>query len=155
MPDSDMVQTRSRLLTCRVAEQWLALPVQQLSEVVTPQMKTVIPLAPDAVNGLINLRGRILTELDLRKILHIDIDAEQTNYRTIIIETDAVENFGLTVDAVGEVIEMDAGAFERTPESLEENWKCVCRGVLKEHKRILILLDIKKVIDMSMPEQQN
>ncbi|GAV20532.1 purine-binding chemotaxis protein CheW [Mariprofundus micogutta] len=148
---SESLQMRSRLLTCRVAEQWLALPVEQLSEVVTAQMKTVIPLAPEAVNGLINLRGKILTELDMRKILHIDPDQNQNDYRTIIIESDGIENFGLTVDAVGEVIDMDTDAFERTPESLGTNWKKICHGVLKQEKRILILLDVEKIIQMSMP----
>ncbi len=150
MPEFEPI--RSRLLTCRVEDQWLALPVEQLSEVVTPQVRTTIPLSPHAVNGLINLRGKILTELDLRKILHSEPDQDTDNYRTIIIENDTAEDFGLTVDAVGEVINMDAEAFERTPESLDTNWKQLCHGVLKQEKRILILLDINKVIQMSMPE---
>ncbi|MDQ6974210.1 MAG: chemotaxis protein CheW, partial [Mariprofundaceae bacterium] len=63
--------TRSdlELLTCRVGDQWIGLHVKQVREVVTGHGRTVMPLAPSAVMGLINLRGRVLTELDVRKVV--------------------------------------------------------------------------------------
>jgi len=131
-----------------VADQWLALSVEELSEVVTPQVKTVIPLAPVAVNGLINLRGKILTELDMRKILELPERQSALISRTIILEFG--EGFGLTVDSVGEVIDMDVEAFERTPDSLGACWKSVCHGVLKQKKSILIVLDVERLIAKSM-----
>lgn len=148
---NSMQKSQSRLLTCQVDEQWLALPVEYLSEVVTPQLRTQVPLAPDAVNGLINLRGKILTELDMRQILKLKARDAAALYRTIIIECQEGESFGLTVDSVGEVIEMKAENFERTPDSLEDCWKNVAHGVLKQEKRILIMLDVQKVIALSMP----
>ncbi|MFQ5518375.1 MAG: chemotaxis protein CheW [Mariprofundus sp.] len=141
----------SRLLTCCVDNQWLALPVEELSEVVTPQTRTVIPLAPNAVNGLINLRGKILTELDIRRILDLKARENETEYRTIILEGEEGEGFGLTVDAVGEVIDLKADRFERTPDSLEARWKSICHGVLKQEKGILVMLDIEKLVAKSMP----
>jgi len=145
-------QTGSRLLTCCVDGQWLALAVEELSEVVTPQLRTVLPLAPGAVNGLINLRGKILTELDMRKILQLPPREDESVYRTIILEGEEGEGFGLTVDSVGEVIAMKAEAFERTPDSLEGRWKSVCQGVLKQEKGILVILDVKRLIAKSIPE---
>lgn len=142
--------TQSRLLTCVVAGQWLAVPVDQLSEVVTPQLRTKVPLSTPSVNGLINLRGKILTELDMLKILNLPDREDESRYRTIIIEGDEGENFGLTVDSVGEVIDIEPDAFERTPDSLDPKWKSVCHGVLKQDKRILVMLDIEKVITLSL-----
>jgi len=133
-----------------VDDQWLALSVEALSEVVTPQVNTVIPLAPATVNGLINLRGKILTELDMRKILELPERENALIYRTIILEGDEGEEFGLTVDSVGEVIDMNVEAFERTPDSLAECWKSVCHGVLKQKKGILIMIDVEKLIAKSM-----
>ena len=145
-------RVHSRLLTCCVAGEWLALPVEELSEVVTPQTTTVIPLAPNAVNGLINLRGKILTELDMRRILELPPRDEYSIYRTIILEGNEGESFGLTVDSVGEVISMDANGFERTPDSLADCWKNICHGVLKLERSIIILLDVDKLISKSMQE---
>lgn len=147
-----IAESLSKLLTCRVGEQWLALPVESLSEVVTPQQRTELPMAPPAVNGLINLRGQILTELDMRRILQLPPLQDADGYRTIIIETGGDEMFGLTVDAVGEVIAMEPESFESTPDSLAACWKQVCHGVLKQKARVLILLDVEKLIAMSMPE---
>jgi len=143
---------QSRLLTCVVADQWLALPVDHLSEVVTPQVRTKIPLSTSSVNGLINLRGKILTELDMLKILNLPAREDESTCRTIILESgDEGESFGLTVDSVGEVIDIEPEAFERTPDSLEAKWKSVCHGVLKQDDRILVMLDVEKVITLSLP----
>lgn len=128
------------------------MPVEHLSEVITPQPRTVVPLAAPAVNGLINLRGQILTELDMRKILELPPANEPDNYRTIILETGEDELFGLTVDAVGEVIAMEPESFEHTPDSLDACWKRICHGVLKQERGVIVMLDVNKVIAMSMPE---
>jgi len=148
-------ESGSRLLTCCISDQWLAVPVEALSEVVTPQARTLVPLAPNAVNGLINLRGRIMSELDMRKILELPSQAEGSPYRTIILEDPDGESFGLTVDRVGEVITMDSEHFERAPDSLEERWKGVCHGVLKQKKRMLVILDVERVIARSLPGNEN
>ena len=129
-----------------------ALAVEELSEVVTPQRRTEMPLSPKSVNGLINLRGKILTELDIRKILELPPREDETLYRTIILEGLDGEGFGLTVDAVGEVINMQVENYESTPDSLNDCWKSVCHGVLKQDKGILIMLDVAKLIAKSMPE---
>jgi len=143
--------SKSQLLTCQVNGQWMALPVEYLSEVVTPQPRTMVPLAHASVNGLINLRGKILTELDMREILKLSPRENADQYRIIILESEDGEGFGLTVDSVSEVIDIKAEHFERTPDSLGECWKSVCHGVLKQEKRILIMLDVEKLIKLSMP----
>jgi len=143
--------SKSQLLTCQVNDQWMALPVEFLSEVVTPQPRTEVPLALDSVNGLINLRGKILTELDMREILKLPPRENADQYRTIILECGDGEGYGLTVDSVSEVIDTKAENFESTPDSLSECWKGVCHGVLKQDNRILIMLDVEKVIASSMP----
>ena len=58
-------RSENELLTCRVGKQWIGLYVQQVREVVTNQKRTEMPLAPSAVMGLINLRGRVMTQLDV------------------------------------------------------------------------------------------
>jgi len=148
-----MSTEKGKLLTFLVEKQWLALPVSSLSEVVTPQLRTPMPLSPHAVNGLINLRGRILTEIDVRRTLGMaPFDGDTRSCRVIILDEVEKEGFGLAVDRVGEVIDMAADDFERTPDSLDRKWRQVSYGVLKQQGRIVVLLDVGKLLALSMPE---
>jgi len=142
------------LLTFLVADQWLGLNVNELSEVITPQKRMALPLSPGCVNGLINLRGRIITELDLRTIIGLPDRKEEDPYRIIVLEPDGNESFGLVVDGVGEVIDLDAENFEATPDSFSEAWKQVSHGVLKQDGRVVVLIDVEKVLQLSLKEVQ-
>jgi len=145
------VQQSSELLTCRVGEQWLGLQVKQVREVVTPQPRTEMPLAPDAVMGLINLRGRVITQLDVRKVVGLPA-RESDNFRVAIVETLSGEDFGLVMDEVGEVIELDPDMYEQTPKTLDRVWQDVSDGVLKQDERVLVLVDVERFIAMTIPQ---
>ncbi len=142
-----------RMLTFKVENQWLALNVSDCHEVVHPQSRTIMPMSLPAVNGLINLRGRILTELDLRKALGFAPREEGAVYRILITESEK-EVFGVAVDSVGEVIELQADEYERTPDSLDARWKSVSQGVLKQNKRTLVMLDLHRLIDLTLPRDE-
>jgi len=142
----------TELLTCRVGEQWLGLQVQQVREVVTPQVCTAMPLSADAVMGLINLRGRVITQLDVRKVIGMP-DRESDVYRVAIVETLSGEDFGLVMDEVGEVIELDPDLYEKTPKTLDRIWQDVGEGVLKLGERVVVLVNVERFIAMTMPKE--
>jgi len=144
------------LLTCRVGEQWLGLQVVQVREVVSPQRCTPMPLADAAVVGLINLRGRVITQIDVRTVIGMQA-ADADSYRVAIVETQSGEDFGLLVDQVGEVIELDPDMYEKTPGNLHAIWQEVSEGVLKESERIIVLVDVERFIarTLSRPETQD
>jgi len=144
-------QDNSKLLTCRVGKQWLGLQVKQVREVVTPQPSTEMPLAPEAVMGLINLRGRVITQLDVRKVIGLPV-SESENYRVAIVETLSGEDFGLVMDEVGEVIELDLDMYEKTPKTLDRVWRDVSEGVLKQEGRVVVLINVERFIAMTIPQ---
>jgi len=144
-------QQVSELLTCRVGQQWLGLQVKQVREVVTPQQRTEMPLAPDAVMGLINLRGRVITQLDVRKVIGLPV-RESESFRVAIVETLSGEDFGLVMDEVGEVIELDPDKYEKTPKTLDRIWQDVSEGVLKQDDRVLVLVNVERFIAMTIPQ---
>jgi len=141
----------SELLTCRVGEQWLGLQVRQVREVVTPQACTDMPLAPDAVMGLINLRGRVITQLDVRKVIGLP-NRDTDDYRVAIVETISGEDFGLVMDEVGEVIDLDPDMYEKTPKTLDRVWQDVSEGVLKQDERVVVLVNVERFIAMTIPQ---
>jgi len=144
-------QRSSELLTCRVGRQWLGLQVRQVREVVTPQPSTEMPLAPDAVMGLINLRGRVITQLDVRKVIGLQ-EREADDYRVAIVETVTGEDFGLVMDEVGEVIDLDPDKYEKTPKTLDRVWQEVSEGVLKQDERVVVLVNVERFIAMTIPQ---
>jgi len=139
------------LLTCRVGDQWIGLHVKQVREVVTGHGRTVMPLAPDAVMGLINLRGRVLTELDVRKVVGLPKREPDASFHVAIIESSSGEDFGLAVDDVGEVMLMDRDYYEPTPSSLNPVWRQVSEGVLKQDERVLVLMNVDRFIALTIP----
>ena len=144
-------QHTNELLTCRVGEQWIGFRVQQVREVVKQQPRTHMPKAPDAVAGLINLRGRVITELEVRQVVGLSAREEGKPFHVAIVETLSGEDFGLIVDDVGGVIVPDVQALEPTPQSLDAAWRQVSDGVLKQEDGVLVLVNVDRFIGLTVP----
>lgn len=151
--EESMVQKLARetgqLLTCRIASQWVAIPVQQVSEVMAPSSVTPIPLAPQVVDGLINLRGKVITQLDVRTIFALT-EARAKGFRVAILESASGESFGLVIDEVGAVISLHATAYEKTPRNLGEAWIRISDGVLKVEGHVVVLIDVERLIALTL-----
>ncbi|MDQ6993561.1 MAG: chemotaxis protein CheW [Mariprofundus sp.] len=139
----------SELLTCRVGDQWLGISVSQVQEVVSPMPCTSIPLADTLVTGLINLRGRVISQLNIRLAVGLPA-SEDPHYRVAIVETDSGEAFGLMIDEVGEVIKLVAQDYEKTPKSLPKVWQDVSDGVLKRDGHVLVLMNVDSFIALTV-----
>ncbi len=150
----NQTQGHTELLTCRVGEQWIGFHVQQVREVVTNQERTQMPLSPDAVLGLINLRGRVMTELDVRKVVGLPERGKDEPCHVAIIETSSGEDFGLAVDDVGEVMLLDPDSYEPTPRSLASVWRQVSEGVLKMPEGVLVLVNVDRFIALTIPSTE-
>src|SRR5262245_43212025 len=114
--------------------------VQKVQEVVPYQEMTRVPLAPPTVRGLLNLRGQIVTGIDLRRRLDLpDRPAEQRPMNVVLRGEDSPVS--LLVDEIGEVIEVADGAWERPPETLHGRVRELIRGVWKLPDELLLILD--------------
>ena len=140
-----------KLFSCRIGGQWVGLPVEQVVEVVPPQPRTEIPLAPPAVRGLINLRGKVVTELDARRIAELPPREEGAREHVVIVESASGEIFGLAVDEVGVVAEADYGQFEPTPDSLPPAWRRMADGVIKRETDVMLVVNVERMLAMSLP----
>ncbi len=144
-------QHGSELFSCRIGEQWVGLPVEHVIEVVPPQPRTDIPLAPPAVRGLINLRGKVITELDARHIAGLPPRENGERSHIVIIESLSGELFGLGVDEVGVVSEADYDHYEATPDSLAPAWRRMADGVIKREEDVMLIVNVEKLLAMSLP----
>lgn len=116
----------------------------RVQEVIRFQPLTPVPLAASCVSGLINLRGQIVTTLDLRKLLGFpnrDAAAQPMNV-VVRVRESAVS---LQVDDVGDVLDVDESTFELPPQTLGVRAKALVRGVYKMQSQLILMLDADTV----------
>ena|SRR6185437_3415066 len=131
-----------------VAGQLFGIPVLQVQDVLGPQRITRIPLAPLEVAGSLNLRGRIVTAIDLRTRLHLPPLPEGQSGMSIVVDHGG-ELYSIIIDAVGEVLSLSGEAAERNPVTLDPVWREVSAGIYRLKEALLIVLDVARVLDFS------
>lgn len=121
--------------------------VETVQEVIRYQDTTRVPLAPKAVGGLINLRGQVITALDLRRRLGLPDRAPGVKPMNVVVRTEdgAVS---LLVDQIGEVIETDAAHFEAPPDTVSPEARALIRGAFKLNGQLLLALDVPRAVDI-------
>jgi purine-binding chemotaxis protein CheW len=116
-------------------------------DVLRPPAIAPIPLAPAAVEGAMNLRGRIVTAVDLRRRLGLPARAADIHAISIVVEHGG-ELYGLLADRVGEVAQFDAADRATNPPTLDASWRDISRGVHRHGESLLIVLDTGRVLAM-------
>jgi purine-binding chemotaxis protein CheW len=132
-------------VTAIVAGQLFGLPILSVQDVFAPALLTRVPLAPTEIAGLINLRGRILTLIDMRYRLGLTGPMGEDPPMAIGVEAQG-ESYGLLVDAVGEVLKLDDAAREANPVNLDPRLAQVAAGVHRLDRQLLVLLDVERVL---------
>src|ERR1700756_1128844 len=132
-------------VTLTVADQLCGVPVLGVRDILGEHKITRIPLAPTEIAGSLNLRGRIVTAVDLRERLHLPPAAAGTNRMSVVAEQGG-ELYALLVDQVSEVMSLKASAFERNPPTLPPSWAQFSNGVYRLEGRLLVVLDISKLL---------
>lgn len=125
------------------------VPVPQVQEVIRLQEMTAVPLAPDVVQGLINLRGQIVVAIDLRGRLVLSPRAADDVPMNVVIRT-ADGAVSLLVDEIGDVIEVEQSSFEVPPETLRGSIRQMILGVHKLDGRLLHVLDTEQVCQIQV-----
>jgi purine-binding chemotaxis protein CheW len=133
-----------QFVTLVLAGQLFGIPVLDVHDVLKDQKINYIPLAPVQVAGSLNLRGRIVTAIDMRKRLDVPIDPQRRSSTSVVVEFKN-EMYSLIVDEVGEVLSLDEHRFEKTPPTMHTAWRDVAKGVYRLDKSLMIVLDIDKL----------
>jgi len=122
--------------------------VGKVQEVIRYQEMTPVPLAPPVVSGLINLRGQIVTALDLRRRLEFKERDSDKLPMNVVVRT-GEESVSLLVDEIGEVLDVEDDIFEAPPETLRGSARELIRGVYKIKERLLLVLDTEAVVTIN------
>lgn len=151
-PDiADLEQGFDEFVTITIKDQWFGIPVLTVQDVLDTQTITRIPLAPTEVAGALNLRGRIVTAIDVRRRLGLP-DREVDNESMSIVVDHGGELYSLIVDSVGEVLSLSAAEFERNPSTLDPTWRDVSAGVYQLEGKLLLVLDVQQLLDIQVSQ---
>lgn len=121
------------------------IEVLEVQEVLKYHEMTRVPLAPDVIQGLINLRGQIVTAVDLRKRLDMPPRPSGKHPMNVVIRN-GESHVSLLVDEIGDVLEANEEAFEPPPATLDGPTKELIRGVYKLEGRLLLVLDTQRAL---------
>ena len=133
---------------------FFGVEVEKVQEVLRYQEMTRVPLAPHAIKGLINLRGQIVTAIDLRTTLEFpDRRRDQLPMNVVVRTEDG--GVSLLVDEIGDVLETDQATFESVPDTMTGISRQLIRGIHKLKEGLLLVLDTEKAISLSGSDEQS
>jgi purine-binding chemotaxis protein CheW len=136
-------------VTFEVAGQMFGVPVTKVQDILTPDAIAPVPGGPAEVKGLINLRGRIVTVIDLRVRLGLKSrDTGDTRKGMCVTVENDGESYTLFVDVVGDVVTLAASLREDNPSTLDAVWKDTSDGVYRVGDRLLVILDVARLLSI-------
>jgi len=138
------------VVTLFVDGQSFGIPVLKIQDVLRDERVTPVPLARPEIAGSLNLRGRIVTAIDLRRCLGLTDRAEGEKAMNIVIEHDG-ELYSLVVDEVGDVKSLKTADLDRNPSTLDPAWRDVAEGVVRMDDHLLVVLNVEPLMRRLIP----
>jgi purine-binding chemotaxis protein CheW len=133
-------------VTALIGEQLFGLPISRVQDVFMLDRLTRVPLAPPEIAGVLNLRGRIVTAIDMRSRLGLGKREHDGRPMAIGIECNG-ESYGLLIDTIGEVLKVADDTREPNPVNLDPRLARVSAGVHQLEGQLLVVLDVDRVLD--------
>jgi purine-binding chemotaxis protein CheW len=127
--------------------QLLGVPVGAVQEVLNPQVIAATPLARPEIAGLLNLRGQIVTAVNLRRRLGLPDRSTGEKSMNVVVHSGG-ESFSLLVDEVGDVINVSGVRLEPPPRTIDIRWRAMVVGVFRLEARLLVILDVNAVLTL-------
>ena len=151
MSDQHDSNDSSLYVTMKIVNQMFGVQVLTVHDVLGPQRITHIPLAPREVAGALNLRGRIVTAIDMRVRLGLEPRSTDDPGMSIVVES-RNELYSLMVDSVGEVLSLRRDDYERSPATMDSRWREVSSGIFRLDGMLLVVLDVERILKFANSE---
>lgn len=142
-----MLSESNQFCTFHLGNLFFGVEVEMVQEVIRYQDMTRVPLASRVIRGLINLRGQIVTAIDMRRRFEMPDRPDEELPMNVVVRTEEGA-LSLLVDEIGDVLELDEDHFEAPPATLTGITRELVRGVYKLDGHLLLILDTKQAIDV-------
>lgn len=153
--NQEISEEKNQYVMMKVNEQLFGMRVDGIEDILLPQKITPIPLAPDEILGSLNLRGRIVTAVDLKRKLGIPSKPREISddYRSAVVDYEG-ELYSIIVDEVSEVLSIGPSEIAHNPENLSEKWKSISDGVYSFKDKLMIILNVHKLLYSEEKEEE-
>jgi len=135
-------------VTTMIGGQLFGLPIARVQDVFMPERMTRVPLAAAEVAGVLNLRGRIVTAIDMRTRLGLEKRADDRPSMAVGVDLRG-ESYGLLIDSIGEVLKLPDDGCEENPVNLDPRMAKISSGVHRLDGHLMVVLDVEKILEMS------
>lgn len=135
----------TQYVTVVIGEQLFGIPINKVHDVFMPDSITRVPLSEREIQGVLNLRGRIVTAIDMRQLLGLEARDPGATKMAVGIEYKG-ESYGFIIDNVGEVLSLSDDRRETNPTNLNRNWTNISGGVHRLEGELMVILDVEKVL---------
>ena len=145
-----------KALIVNIGGHYFGAIIDKIQDIIQRNPVTPVPLAPDNIIGLMNLRGHVVTEIDVAKTLGIDheINLEDQKGYSIVINRNG-EMYSLVFEGVGDVIDIPFDKVEKLPDTINKDWFEISKGVYRMGKHLVILLDFDLLINHLTPSDES
>lgn len=138
---------QQEFVTMKVGGQLFGISVMAVQDVLRRQRIFTVPLTPKVIAGSLNLRGRIVTAIDMRVRLGLSAFEDYSQAMNVVVEYRS-ELYSLLVDSVGEVLGLPLDKLEKSPANLTDSWRQLSMGVFKLQKELLVVLDVENIVSL-------
>ena len=149
--DNQAERATTQLVTLTIADQLFGIPVLSVQDVLAPQPVARVPMAHPVVAGLINLRGRIVTAINMRQRMALPPREEDVEGMSVVVEYQN-ELYSLNIDTIGDVINVPLDKIEGNLATLDPLWRSFADGIYRLDEELLVILDITRLLDLDAAE---
>ncbi|WP_181703208.1 chemotaxis protein CheW [Chthonobacter albigriseus] len=143
--DNDARSDTTQYVTVVIGGQLFGLPIHKVHDVFVPESMTRVPLSAPEIAGVLNLRGRIVTAINMRRRLGVPPREGKSGIMAVGIEYRG-ESYGLIIDEVGEVLTLENAGREANPANLDRRWAEISGGVHRLSGQLMVILDVERVL---------
>jgi purine-binding chemotaxis protein CheW len=149
--DGQAERATTQLVTLTIADQLFGIPVLSVQDVLAPQPVARVPLAHPVVAGLINLRGRIVTAINMRQRMALPPREDDNEGMSVVVEYQG-ELYSLNIDTIGDVVNVPNDKIEANLATLDPLWRGFADGIYRLDEQLLVILDITRLLDLDGAE---
>lgn len=143
-----------KILIVNVGDHYFGAIIDSIEDIIQRNPTTPVPLSDENVIGVLNLRGHIVTEIDIAKVLGVDKECEikyDQGFSIVVDKGD--EMFSLLFEGVGDVIDIKSSDIEPLPATINLNWLHMSKGVYRMEEKLIVILDFNQLIDSITPKE--
>jgi purine-binding chemotaxis protein CheW len=135
-------------VTTMIGGQLFGMPISRVQDVFMPERLTRVPLSSSDVAGVLNLRGRIVTAIDMRSRLGLPKNEDGKPPMAVGVDLRG-ESYGLLIDSIGEVLKLADDSREVNPVNLDPRMAKMASGVHRLDGQLMVVLDVDKILEIS------